>query len=60
MAVTIERLSEADALSERDRIIAEMGGDRESFFERGDSFALDARGQALYERLKGLDYLLTS
>ena len=55
---TVKPITEDDAWARRADIIALVGGDEQAFLQRAHEYLLDARELALYDELKGLDYLL--
>lgn len=55
---SVERLSRRKAEARRREIIKSIGGDEREFRARADAYLLDARELALYDELRGLDYLL--
>lgn len=57
-AVVVERLTEDEARSRRDEIIAAVGGDEAAFRDRATGFQLGVRELALFDELEELDYLL--
>jgi len=57
-AVTVDRLTVAQARARRDEILRQVGGDENSFRERAADYLLDAEELALFDELRVLDYLL--
>ncbi|MBE7326039.1 hypothetical protein IEQ44_15435 [Nocardioides sp. Y6] len=55
--VSIARITEEQAITRRDHILAEIG-DLEAFRARAHDYLLDVREQALFNELEDLDYLL--
>lgn len=54
----IERMTRHQAESRRKKIIKIVGGNEARFIERADEYLLDATELALFDELKGLEFLL--
>lgn len=54
----IERMTRHQAEARRRKIIKLVGGDEVAFVERAHEYLLDAAELALFDELKGLEFLL--